>query len=123
MKECPRCHQFLPASQFYKDVAKKDRLSSYCIDCKREYHKEWRGRRLEAGLCYDCGKPRPEGWTRYCPDCLKKREELNKIYEQQRKAKGLCRQCGKNPIDYSRSKLHCTSCLDLRNYDKTVKKG
>ncbi|MEA3458349.1 MAG: hypothetical protein U9R21_06680, partial [Candidatus Thermoplasmatota archaeon] len=102
-------------SQFYKDSIKNDGLSSYCKDCKREYHREYRKSRLEAGLCYDCGKPRPEGWNRYCPDCLKKREELNKIYEKERVAKGLCRQCGKNPIDYSRSKLHCTECLDKRN--------
>ena len=115
MKECPRCHQFLPASQFHKDCTKKDRLSSYCKDCQREYHREWRMERLDAGLCYDCGKPRPEGWNRYCPDCLKKREELNKIYEKERVAKGLCRQCGKNPIDYTRSKLHCSSCLDKRS--------
>jgi len=91
MKECPRCHRFLPASQFYKDDTKKDRLPSYCKDCEREYHREWRMRRLKVGLCYDCGKTRPEGWTRYCPDCLKKREELNKIYEKERVDKGLYR--------------------------------
>jgi len=71
---------------------------------------------LKHGLCYDCGKTRPEGYIRFCPDCLKKREELNKIYEQQRKTRGICRQCGKHPIDYARSMLHCSSCLDVRNY-------
>ncbi len=39
---------------------------------------------------------------------------MNIIYEQQRKDKGLCRQCGKHPIDYSRSTLHCSSCLIKR---------
>ena len=116
MKKCARCGRILDDSQFYKDSIKNEGLSSYCKDCKRECMIEYRKSRLEAGLCYDCGKPRPEGWNRYCPDCLKKREELNKIYEKERVAKGLCRKCGKNPIDYTRSTLHCTSCLDIRNY-------
>ena len=61
-------------------------------------------------------------YKRYCTSCLRKREELNKIYEQQRKDRGICTQCGINPIDYLRSRLHCTSCLDLRNYNKLPKK-
>ena len=116
MKKCARCERILDDSQFYKDSIKNDGLSSYCRDCQREYHREYCKKRLEADLCYDCGKEiDPKVSRRYCSDCLKKREELNKIYEKERVARGLCRQCGKNPIDYSRSKLHCTECLDKRN--------
>lgn len=115
MKKCPRCKRKLNNSYFNRDRTKKDGLHFCCRECQSEYHKEWRMRRLRAGLCYDCGKSRPAGMKRFCLDCLKKREGMNEIYEQKRKVKGICRQCNKNPIDYTRSKLHCTNCLDRRN--------
>jgi len=118
LKQCTKCKITYPVSNFHKDRTHKDNLRSVCKDCRREYMKYFRQQRLKHGLCYDCGKTRPEGHIRFCPNCLKKREKLNKIYEQQRKTKGLCRQCGKKPIDYIRSGLHCSSCLDLRNYNK-----
>ena len=114
MKECPRCHQILPESSFSKDKSKKDGLSCYCRKCKSEHHREYVSERLKNNLCYDCGKPVPNG-KRYCFECYQKRLELNKVYEKERVGKGLCRQCGKNPIDYSRSVLHCSDCLDKRN--------
>jgi len=116
LKQCTKCKITYHESNFHKDRTHKDNLSSVCKDCRREYMIYFRQQRLKHGLCYDCGKTRPEGYIRFCPDCLKKREKLNKIYEQQRKTKGICRQCGKHPIDYSRSMLHCSSCLDQRNY-------
>jgi len=118
MKVCLRCKRILDESHFYRDITKKDRLSSYCKDCKREYMREYHKIRLESNLCYDCGKPRPEGYIRFCPSCLKKRDKANKKYERQRALMGICRQCCKNPIDYTRSKLHCASCLDKRNLSK-----
>ena len=116
-KECPRCHQILPITSFYKDKTHKDRHKSYCKSCSREHNKEYRRKRLDNHQCYDCGKPIPKNskYQRYCIHCYQKRLKMNTTYEQQRKQKGLCRQCGKNPIDYNRSKLHCTSCLDKRN--------
>ena len=119
MKKCITCRRVLDDPKFNKDRGHKDGLRSLCRGCQSKHHREWRKRRLKAGLCYDCGKPRPPGWKCYCPDCLKERERLNVIYEQQRKERGICRQCGKHPIDYTRSMLHCSSCLDLRNYNKT----
>ena len=91
MKQCSKCKITCHESNFHKDRTHKDKLKSVCKDCRREGHREWRKRRLKAGLCYDCGKPRPTGWKRYCPDCLKERERLNVIYEQQRKEQGICR--------------------------------
>ena len=123
MKQCSKCKITYPKSNFSKDRTHKDNLAIVCKGCRREYHRDWRKKRLKAGLCYDCGKTRLEGYIRFCPDCLKERERLNVIYEQQRKTKGICRQCGKKPIDYSRSRLHCSSCLDLRNYNKLLKIG
>jgi len=116
MKECPRCHNFLPSSEFNIDRTKRDSLQSYCKKCKREYDIQYRKKRMDNNLCYDCGNPMPGDWEtkRYCPICYRKRLILNEKYERQRVAKGLCRQCGKNKIDYSRSKLHCSSCLDER---------
>jgi len=121
LKQCNKCKITYHESNFSKDRTHKDNLRSVCKDCRREYNIQYRKRRLSLGLCYDCGKTRPEGYIRFCPGCLKKREELNKIYEQQRKTKELCRQCGKKPIDHSRSRLHCTRCLDLRNRNKAQK--
>ena len=117
MKECRKCHKFLPNSEFYKDTCKNDGLSSYCKKCSSEYNKQYRKERLEKNLCYDCGKPLADGnvHKRYCKECYQKRLDLNKKYEKERVSKGLCRQCGKNPIDYTRSKLHCSECLDKRN--------
>jgi protein-arginine kinase activator protein McsA len=117
MKECSKCHQFLPNSEFYKDTSKKDGLRSYCRKCQREHNREYRKSRLDNNLCYDCGRSIPSYWDRkrFCPDCYKKRLKMNEQYERKRVSKGLCRQCGKNPIDYTRSKLHCSECLDKRN--------
>ena len=116
MKECPRCHKFFPLSEFYIDRAKRDGLRSYCKKCSREHNIQYHQKRLENNLCYDCGNPLPEEWEtkRFCPICYHKRLILNEKYEKQRVARGLCRQCGKNNIDYSRSKLHCSDCLDIR---------
>ena len=122
MKECPRCHQILPESSFHKDKSKKDGLRSYCIQCQREYNREYKKERLENNLCYDCGRPIPKYWDRkrFCPDCYEKRLKMNEQYEKERVSKGLCRQCGKNPIDYSRSTLHCSVCLNKRNELKQI---
>ena len=122
MKQCSKCKITYPKSNFSKDRTHKDNLAIVCKDCRREYMKYFRQQRLKRGLCYDCGKPRPSGCKRYCLDCLIERERLNVIYEQQRKEQGICRQCCKNPIDYTRSQLHCSSCLDMRNYNKNLRK-
>ena len=116
LKQCTKCKITYPESNFSKDRTHKDNLRSVCKDCRREYDIQYKKRRLEQGLCYDCGTPLPEDhpYKRYCISCLKKREKMNIIYEQQRKDIGLCRQCGKHSIDYSRSTLHCTSCLIKR---------
>jgi len=120
MKQCTKCKITYHESNFHKDRTHKDNLKSVCKDCRREYNIQYRKRRLKLGLCYDCGIKLPEDppYKRYSISCLEKREKMNIIYEQQRKTKGICRQCGKNPIDYTRSQLHCSNCLDMRNYNK-----
>ena len=118
MKQCSKCKITYHESNFSKDRTHKDNLASVCKDCRRESNIQYRNHRLKLRLCYDCGTPLPENhpYKRHCTPCLKKREERNIIYEQQRKDRGICRQCCKNPIDYSRSMVHCSICLDLRNY-------
>ena len=61
MRQCSKCKITYDESNFYKDRTHKDGLSSVCKDCRREYNILYRQRRLKLGLCYDCGKPRPEG--------------------------------------------------------------
>ena len=39
---CPRCEQEKPASQFRKDRRTGSKLASYCSQCERTYHSEYK---------------------------------------------------------------------------------
>lgn len=76
---------------------KKDRL---------DYHREYKSKRLAAGICYSCDQPRLDDNT-LCPSCRKKRNDFFSERYEKRKAAGLCPLCGKD-MDTKSSK--CSRC-------------
>ena len=46
-KKCPRCNRILPKSNFYKNSARRDGLSTYCKKCEREYHHNYYRKDIE----------------------------------------------------------------------------
>lgn len=46
-KCCVKCGRLKPASQFFKRSSAKDGLASYCKDCQRDYHRNWKHENLD----------------------------------------------------------------------------
>jgi len=90
MKNCSKCEELKPSSEYVIDRAKKDGLSVYCRACKSEYKKKWgksnKKRVSEYNQSYHKGgllKPR------------KNIVEENKCYIREYKmAVGVCMNCG-----------------------------
>ncbi len=48
MKECRRCKEVKPLTDFYKNKANKDGLGTYCKPCSNRISNEWRKKNPEA---------------------------------------------------------------------------
>jgi hypothetical protein len=46
-KICARCREHLGASAYRISPYSSDGLDSWCIECRREYSREWRARKRE----------------------------------------------------------------------------
>lgn len=88
--------------------SRKKRKTFLCSSCKIKtgyYKKGLRDTSLRRKLCGVCRKRVPEPGHKSCNKC-------RSATHRRRVAQGLCGTCGKNPIDQSRSKTLCTTCLD-----------
>ena len=66
----------------------------YCIEyqakyaepseARRAYQREWRKKRLEQGLCLNCGKPVYAGSKRYCEVCHSRRKAKQRIAKREK---------------------------------------
>jgi len=112
-KECGRCHQFKPTSEFSKNNQMKDGLSFYCKNCEkkkiREYADRWEWERTH-GLelpsereCSMCHKFLPissftkhkyskGGYSSYCTECNKKRNKQFRNSLRLKKQRGFKRE-------------------------------
>ena len=57
-KKCSKCKQFKLKSDFYKNKKTKDGLQSYCIDCNKEYLKNYMNEKYKDPQFYDIQKMR-----------------------------------------------------------------
>ena len=57
-KKCSKCKQFKLKSDFYKNKKTKDGLQSYCIDCNKEYLKNYMNEKYKDPKFYDIQKMR-----------------------------------------------------------------
>ena len=56
VKKCSKCKQFKLKSDFYKNKKTKDGLQSYCIDCNKEYLKNYMNEKYKDPKFYDIQK-------------------------------------------------------------------
>ena len=57
-KKCSKCKQFKLKSDFYKNKKTKDGLQSYCINCNKEYLKNYMNEKYKDPQFYDIQKMR-----------------------------------------------------------------
>jgi len=86
---------------------------------KSESKKEWNRKRIESGICVQCGKVRDGNSKRYCSSCSAAFLSNSKLRQKSLLESSLCTSCGKNPLHSSR---HCRDCLDRFNERRRVKK-
>ena len=71
-KQCDKCRQFKPLSEFHKNMACKDGLAHYCKNCKKEYAQKWNAAHSEQG------KVRSKKWKQDNPERV---QEYAKQYD------------------------------------------
>ena len=87
MKQCSRCKNVLPKTDFGKNIRKKDGLQGWCNDCRKEYYAicEVKQKRKEYTRKYrnkpEMKQKRHEEYKKY----FAKPEVKQKHYKQQRK--------------------------------------
>ena len=68
-----------------------------------------REKRLQQGMCRDCGKHPFVSGKVVCKKCSHKREAQGNSYKQNKAEKGLCVRCG---VSNNRSKTLCDVCME-----------
>jgi hypothetical protein len=81
--------------------------------------KEWIRKRIENGICVQCGKERDGKSKRYCLACSSIFLSNSKVRQEILLKSSLCISCGKNPLHSSK---HCKDCLDRFTANRKVKK-
>ena len=121
MKTCTKCKRRLPKNKFGKDKNKKDGLSSWCKECRKQDHKKcshcqtikpkyefYKDRSRPDGFQYWCKECLNEIYGRakrpavspdhkYCPSCktIKLKTEFNKDRSRPDGLSGYCKECRK----------------------------
>jgi len=95
MKQCVKCKQILPKSQFNKHKKSKDRLQYRCKDCINEYYKKNPEKCKEAGKKYRKENPKKcavvnKRWRKENPEKCK---EIDRRYRK--KNPETCKVAGK----------------------------
>jgi hypothetical protein len=112
-KECGRCHQFKPSSEFSKNKRMNDNMSFYCKNCEkkriREYAERWEWERthgmetpseIECSMCHKIlpissftrHKYSKDGYSPYCTECNKKRNRQFRDALRLKKQRGFKRE-------------------------------
>lgn len=92
-KECRRCHETKPGSEFYQNALARDGLSSWCKACVSQYQVDRRAAKRALRP-----KPEPEplaGISKRCPrcECEKDLTEFAPAKTGKYRRDGWCRVC------------------------------
>lgn len=127
MKECTKCHEVKPDTEFYRENRSKSGLSSWCRECTNAAAKDRRLWYIKHGICVACGQN--DAWIGHqkCPDCIEKSQnnnakyrsiDLERSYYEKRKKKrlerinnGFCEKCGKKKATNGQL---CNRCWNMR---------
>jgi hypothetical protein len=116
-KDCPKCAQTLPLFSFYKDVSKKDGLTSYCKACSKDkrlktYHDNAEVEKEKLTTYYNKNKDRAKHYRLSKVYGLDK-EEYERMYDEQQ---GKCAICGTHHDELKRGLFvdHCHSTEQVR---------
>lgn len=87
----------------------------------RKWKRDYRQRRIDAGVCTRCGKVPPEPGYLDCSECKAKLHERNNRWTAKKRdwcrANGICTVCKKRPVQTAvRKEGHTTTCAWC--YDK-----
>ncbi len=86
-----------------------------CNEANSKAGRICRQRRLDKGLCLDCGKPNLS-YQQRCDECRKNRSLYRYSIKEERREKGLCLDCGKD--NRQDNTLRCAKCLTTRKADR-----
>lgn len=88
IKVCSHCNRELPVDMFYKDSTTKDKLASFCKDCKREQElkrkdkrQQWRDEHREALRAKDRSPEQKEKRKKYRETHKEEEKERRKKYD------------------------------------------
>ena len=95
------------------DGGPDDRYCPGCKERRRQQRKRVRGRRIEAGLCTECGMRPPLPGLRYCGRCQAKACRASKRRYYRRKRERRCASCGRKADLGSRTT--CKRCRALKS--------
>jgi predicted amidophosphoribosyltransferase len=79
-------------------------------------------KRLQRGLCQECGK-RPANGRTMCEGCAKKLKDSMRRRYHERKSMGLCVYCGKRPRVSGIACVPCRTKLDERRQRRRSRTG
>lgn len=99
---CSRCHQ--------QPAARGRKTCDECLECERVKRKALVAERAAAGLCTECGGPKPADRYKMCKDCRSYAHgDWSVRYARMKEgiAKGLCIRCGQPSVRKNR----CEHCL------------
>lgn len=99
-KECTRCREIKPLSEFYQSKYSKDNKQSYCSSCSKELKRRWKINRQEVGRIKNIRSQKEiskdiESEIKRCPYCGKDRL-FSDFYKDRGRADGVsysCREC------------------------------
>jgi len=120
LKQCSRCKEIKPMSEFYKRLSRKSGLMSHCKDCNKKKVSEWYRQNLE--YCkehykeyYEINKTKIlERSKKYHQQNLKYCKERNRKYYKINKTKIQKQKCEYNRI-YQREKRQKNPQFRLNN--------
>jgi len=141
-KKCGNCKEVKDLVEFNKDINKKDKLSTTCKECKREYYERYQ-KELKNGTRTVKKKIKPRDGHKICSRCDNEKS-LKEFYNNRSTKDGLdnkCKDCSRESCKEYREKYKkekrgdikcdykkCTGCEENKparafNKDKTKKYG
>lgn len=98
MKTCARCKDVKPSDAFYPDKSKKDKLSSYCKECRRKHAQTWAQQHPDARrrimsdwkVRTDIQAHNRKTWVKRCYG--KNPEEIDALFHQQNGKCAICKE-------------------------------
>lgn len=82
-----------------------------------QYLRDWKQKRLDAGLCVTCGKNPPREGRQTCQNCADKISIYQKRRVTERYSRGVCQRCESTNLEFiessGRFKKFCPDCLQI----------